>query len=161
LRDSQESLKFDIWFLLTNFNQEILEFSFGNSSRLGNVKVHEKVVKVKIMEFEGYTNFEESLINELSNFSLVEISIIIEIIGFPNVFNPLFNVIFISTNSVLNNVVGVSVFFITDISKGKTKSRCNINLVTMVSGPIVSDESIQTKENTENNDACNEPSQNL
>lgn len=78
-------MEFDVWFLLPDLGQEILELRLRNGAGLCDVQIHEEIIEVKVVEVEGNSDLEEGLINELSNFSFIEISIIVKIIGFPDI----------------------------------------------------------------------------
>lgn len=78
-------MEFDVWFLLPDLGQEILELRLRNGAGLGDVQVHKEIIEVKVVEIEGDSDLEECLIDELSNFSFIKISIIVKIIGLPDI----------------------------------------------------------------------------
>ena len=106
-----------IWWSVSKLLEEVSELSLGDHTVFSDVDLVEEVIEVKFIVFVLQLHFVEGLIDEFFDFSLVDVAIVVEIIGLPDILDPLSDVVIISAYAVLNNVVWVTILIIGDLSK--------------------------------------------
>ena len=105
---------------ISELSQEIPELRLGNDAIVDHIDLVEKVVQVELAVIELQIHFLESLVHELLDLSLVDVSVVVEVVSFPDVVDPLVDVLDVCAHTVLANVVGVSFLFVRDLSEAKT-----------------------------------------
>ena len=95
----------------------------------------------------------EGVVDELSDLSFVKVPVVIDIVSFPDVIDPLQDGVEILADSMLNNVEWILLLLVADEGEGETHGSCDVELVwAIISCPEILDDSVETEEQTQDQD---------
>lgn len=131
----------------SHFDQEVPHFSLGNQAIFRQVDVLVQLVEIVLSVLDAHACSSESLVHKSLNFSLVNRSVSIFVEGVPNIFNPVFDVLWVGSNSECDLVGWILFVDVIDSRECYAQMGGQVNLVPALLFDII----VNSVKNEQNN----------